>query len=552
MRELDLIAIVGAGRLGTALAAALTAAGHAVLGPLGRGADARDASAVLLCVPDGEIADAAAALTPGPLVGHCSGATGLDVLAPHEAFSLHPLMTVPTGADPARFAGAGCAIDGTTPRALAAAEALATALRMRPTRVADEDRTAYHAAASIASNFLVTIEGAAERLAATAGVDRELLAPLVRAAVEDWAARGAEQALTGPIARGDDATVARQRDAIAQRTPDLLPLFDALVAATRDLAGAPSRELRTEPPRERLAGRDAGAMKTLRTVAEMREYVAHSREAGRTIALVPTMGAFHAGHHALMRAAREAADEVVVWLFVNPTQFNEQSDLAAYPRDEAKDAAEAAALGVDVLFAPGLEEVYPRGFATTVHVDGLSDVLEGAVRGVSHFTGVCTIVAKMLNMVTPDLAFFGQKDAQQVAVLRRMVADLDIPVRLVVIPTVREPDGLALSSRNVHLSPDDRRRAVALSRGLKAAAATVAAGARDAEEIAARARTAMDDVEPEYLALVDPDSFRPINNVNGRVLVAVAARVGDTRLIDNTIITTAATPDGASTIQEDI
>jgi pantoate--beta-alanine ligase len=292
-------------------------------------------------------------------------------------------------------------------------------------------------------------------------------------------------------------------------------------------------------------------MKTLRTVAEMREYVANARAAGRTIALVPTMGAFHAGHHALMRAARAAADEVVVWLFVNPTQFNESSDLAAYPRDEAKDAADAAELGVDVLFAPSVEEVYPPGFATTVRVDGLSDVLEGAARGVSHFTGVCTVVTKMLNMVTPDLAFFGQKDAQQVAVLRRMVRDLNIPVELVVIPTVREPDGLALSSRNVRLNPADRARALALSRALKTAEERVAAGERDATSIAQAARAAMDDVEPEYLALVDPDSFLPITNVNGRVLVAVAARVGPTRLIDNTIITTAATPHGAPTTQED-
>jgi pantoate--beta-alanine ligase len=519
---------------------------------------------VLLCVPDGEIADAAAARTPGRdgvLVGHSARAPRLAVLAPHEAFSLHPLMTVPAGADPTVFAGAGCAIDGTTARALSAAAALATALRMQPTRVGDEDRAAYHAAASIASNFLVTIEGAAERLAATAGVDREKLAPLVRAAVENWAERGAEQALTGPIARGDDETVARQRAAIAARTPDLVPLFDALVAATRDLAAA-ARDARGEAARDARGGAAGDArgeaphharraMKTLRTVAEMRAYVAQARAAGRRIALVPTMGAFHAGHHALMRAAREAADEVVVWLFVNPTQFNEQRDLAAYPRDEGKDAAEAAALGVDALFAPAVEEVYPPGFATTVHVEGLSDVLEGAVRGVSHFTGVCTVVTKMLNMVTPDLAFFGQKDAQQVAVLRRMVADLDIPVQLVVIPTVREPDGLALSSRNVHLAPEDRRRAVALARGLKAAETTIAHGERDAAAIAARARAAMDDVEPEYLALVDPDSFQPVTNVNGRVLVAVAARVGDTRLIDNTIITTAATPDGAPTTQED-
>jgi predicted short-subunit dehydrogenase-like oxidoreductase (DUF2520 family) len=185
VRELDSIAIVGAGRLGTSLATALAAPS-----PLGRGANPR-ASVVLLCVPDAEIAAAGAAIEPGALVGHCSGATGLDVLAPHEAFSLHPLMTVPTGASPDRLVGAGCAVDGSTPRALAVAEALAARLGMRATHVADEDRVAYHAAASIASNFLVTLEGAAERLAATAGVDRALLAPLVRAAVDDWAERGA-------------------------------------------------------------------------------------------------------------------------------------------------------------------------------------------------------------------------------------------------------------------------------------------------------------------------------------------------------------------------
>ncbi len=231
MRELDSIAIVGAGRLGSVLAKALGAPG-----PLGRGASARGATTVLLCVPDSEIASAARAIEAGPLVGHCSGATGLGVLAPHEAFSLHPLMTVPAGAAPGVLRGAGCAVDGSTQRALAVAEALAAALGMRATRVADEDRAAYHAAASIASNFLVALEGAAERLAATAGVDREYLVPLVREAVENWAARGAEGALTGPIARGDHETVARQRAAVAERTPDLLPLFDAMVDATRAVA----------------------------------------------------------------------------------------------------------------------------------------------------------------------------------------------------------------------------------------------------------------------------------------------------------------------------
>ncbi len=233
MRELDSIAIVGAGRLGTVLAAALGAPS-----PLGRGADARGATAVLLCVPDAEIAAAVAAIEPGPLVGHCSGATGLDVLSPHEAFSLHPLMTVPAGAPPDVLDGAGCAVDGSTARALELAHALAARLGMLATQVGDEDRAAYHAAASVASNFLVTLEGAAERLAATAGVERALLAPLVRAAVENWAARGAEEALTGPIARGDDETVARQRAAVAERTPDLLPLFDAMVDATRAAVAA--------------------------------------------------------------------------------------------------------------------------------------------------------------------------------------------------------------------------------------------------------------------------------------------------------------------------
>jgi predicted short-subunit dehydrogenase-like oxidoreductase (DUF2520 family) len=228
------LAIVGRGRMGTGLAAALTTSGYEVVGPLGRGADGAGADGVLLCVPDGEIAAAAALIAPGPLVGHCSGATGLEPLAPHEGFSMHPLMTVTAAG--ASFRGAGAAIAGTTPRALRVARTLAAALGMRPVEIAEEDRLAYHAAASIASNFLVTLEAAAERVAATAGLDRELLVPLVRATVENWAAVGPERALTGPVARGDQQTVAGQREAIAERAPELVPLFDALVEATRSLA----------------------------------------------------------------------------------------------------------------------------------------------------------------------------------------------------------------------------------------------------------------------------------------------------------------------------
>jgi pantoate--beta-alanine ligase len=287
-------------------------------------------------------------------------------------------------------------------------------------------------------------------------------------------------------------------------------------------------------------------VRTIRTIAEMRAHVGAVRERGLTVGLVPTMGAFHAGHHSLMRAARERCDEVVVSLFVNPAQFNDSADLAAYPRSAERDAAEAVELGVDVLYAPSVEEVYPPGFATAVRVEGLSDVLEGAQRGPEHFAGVCTVVTKLLNVVTPDLAFFGQKDAQQVAVLRRMVRDLDLPVELAVLPTVREPDGLAMSSRNRALAPDERERAVALSRALRAAEDAVTAGERDAAAVAAAARAEMNGVEPEYLALVDPDSFQPVKTVDGRVLVTVAARIGVTRLIDNTIVQ-AATPPGAPT-----
>jgi predicted short-subunit dehydrogenase-like oxidoreductase (DUF2520 family) len=234
------IAIVGRGRVGPALAAALSAAGRSVRGPLGRGADADDADIVLLCVPDAQIATAARAIEPrkGLIVGHCSGATGLDVLRPHEGLGLHPLMTVTHAG--ATLAGAGCAVAGTTLRALKLAEELATDVGMTPFPVVDDDRAAYHAAASLASNYLVTLEAAAERVAATAGVPREALVPLVRAAVDNWAALGARGALTGPIVRRDEVTVERQRAAVAERTPELLALFDALAAATRDLAAVPA------------------------------------------------------------------------------------------------------------------------------------------------------------------------------------------------------------------------------------------------------------------------------------------------------------------------
>jgi pantoate--beta-alanine ligase len=288
-------------------------------------------------------------------------------------------------------------------------------------------------------------------------------------------------------------------------------------------------------------------MRTVRTVAELRDALRNARRAGARIGLVPTMGAFHEGHLSLMRRARADCDVVVVSLFVNPAQFNEASDLTAYPRDEQADAARAEQLGVDYLFAPAVEEVYPPGFNTTVSVAVLTETLEGAHRGQSHFDGVTTVVTKLFNMVSPDVAYFGQKDAQQAVVVKRLVRDLDMPVRIEVCETVREPDGLAMSSRNVRLSEQDRQRAAALHRALRAAESAVAQGARDPATVIELARSELAEagIAPEYLELVSAETFEPVHNVGGDVLAVVAARVGDARLIDNHRLST--TPVAGST-----
>lgn len=279
-------------------------------------------------------------------------------------------------------------------------------------------------------------------------------------------------------------------------------------------------------------------MRTLRTIAEVRAALKGARRDGRSIGFVPTMGALHDGHLELMRAAAAQQDVVVISIFVNPTQFDDPADLAAYPRVEARDAEAAARAGAQLLFAPSADEMYPPGFATTVGVGGPSTRLEGASRP-GHFDGVATVVAKLLNIVGPDVAYFGQKDAQQLAVIRRMVCDLDLPVEIQAVPTVRDADGLALSSRNARLAAADRERALALSRALRAAQAAVADGRASAEDVleAARAEFAARHVEPDYVELVDPTTFTPLPAVDGDALLAVAARVGDVRLIDNQPLT---------------
>jgi len=287
-----------------------------------------------------------------------------------------------------------------------------------------------------------------------------------------------------------------------------------------------------------LLATDGGA-RLVRAKAELRDALAEARRDGRSIGLVPTMGYLHEGHLSLLHAARAECDIVVMSLFANPAQFGPGEDLDRYPRDEERDARLAGEAGVDLVYAPSVEEVYPEGFSTQVEVEGLTEVLDGdpARRGPGHFRGVTTVVAKLFNTVQPDVAYFGQKDAQQAAAIRRMVRDLDFPVRVEVLPTVREPDGLAMSSRNAYLGPEDRRRAAALSRALHAAEQGARAGSLDAGLAAARRELAAAGIEPEYLEARDAEELRPVAELNGRpVLVAVAAQVGGARLIDNVLI----------------
>ena len=280
------------------------------------------------------------------------------------------------------------------------------------------------------------------------------------------------------------------------------------------------------------------AVRVVRTIDDVRRIVGEARQAGARVGFVPTMGAFHEGHLSLMRRARAECELVVVSIFVNPAQFNDARDLARYPRDEPRDVAMAASAGVDAVFAPDVAEVYPGGFATAVTVTGVSEPLEGAHRGPEHFRGVATVVAKLFNIVTPHVAYFGQKDAQQALVVRRMVRDLDFPVQIEVCPTVREPDGVAMSSRNVRLGPGERVQARALKAGLDAAAAAVAAGARRAQDVNASAEAAMraHGVEPEYVAAVDATTLAASGTLRGETLIAIAAPVGPVRLIDNCLI----------------
>ena len=272
-----------------------------------------------------------------------------------------------------------------------------------------------------------------------------------------------------------------------------------------------------------------------RSIASLRTAVARLRARGERLAFVPTMGALHEGHLSLIRLARRSADRVVASIFVNPLQFGPREDYTRYPRSSARDRALLAAEGVDLVWEPAVADVYPPGDRTRVQVDGLSEVLEGASRP-GHFTGVTTVVSRLLNAVQPDYLWLGQKDAQQALILERMCADLLLPVAVRRGPTVREEDGLALSSRNAYLSHAERQQAVALSQGLAAAWILMRDGEKNAQRLAAAIRREWDGyplVREDYIAIVHPETLEPLKQVRGLALVAVAAHVGPSRLIDN-------------------
>jgi len=279
-------------------------------------------------------------------------------------------------------------------------------------------------------------------------------------------------------------------------------------------------------------------MRTLTAISEMRAECRTARQGGKRLGFVPTMGALHEGHLSLVRAAREKCDVVAASVFVNPKQFGPNEDFAKYPRDLERDSKLLAHEGVALLFAPTAEEMYPAGAETVVYVEGLSERLCGRSRP-RHFRGVTTVVAKLFNIVEPDAAFFGQKDAAQLAIIRRMARDLNIPVEIVGCPIVREPDGLAMSSRNAYLSPAERPHALALSRALRQMEENFAAGERDANKLIAAGKAVLAQqpvVKLDYLEIVDPATLEPVQDASG-ALVAIAAFVGNTRLIDNAILT---------------
>jgi pantoate--beta-alanine ligase len=486
------------------LLAALERGGWQAMPVLGRHDDVTTAAegvdVLVLAVPDGAVADVASSIesVPSTVVVHLAGALGLGVLAPHERrASLHPLRAIPTG--DTDLAGGWFAVSGD-----AVVEAMVESLGGRVVRVADADRLTYHAAAVVASNHVVALLGQVERLASQIGVPLDAFLDLARGSLENVAALGPAAALTGPVARGDWATVHAHLDALPR---DERTAYATLAREAAKLAS--DRESSDMPPRSR------PKPVVHEAVASFRAALDAERALGRTVGLVPTMGFLHDGHASLMRRAAEECDVVALTIFVNPTQFGAGEDFESYPRDVERDLATARESGASHVFAPPVEEMYPTaGGLTAVQVREVSEGLEGGSRP-THFAGVATVVTKLFNIAGRCRAYFGEKDWQQLQVVRQLVRDLDMPVDVVGCATVREPDGLAMSSRNVHLSPDERRAATVLSRALLAA--------QDAHDPVETMKGVVGDE-----LLVDLDYAEVLGD---RLLIA--ATVGRTRLIDN-------------------
>jgi pantoate--beta-alanine ligase len=589
------IGVIGAGRVGAVIAAALRGAGHDVVaasgvsaaakhriktllpGTLNLPADqvARSADDLLIvAVPDDALAGvmtglaATGSIRPGQIVAHTSGAHGLEVLRPAveqgaRPLALHPAMTFAgTPADVSRLRGISFGV--TAPASLRDfAASLVAELGGTPEWISDDQRVLYHASLAHGANHLVTLVNDATDRLREAGVREpaKVLGPLLSTALENALKLG-DDALTGPVSRGDAGTVAGHAEVLANT--GTLPSYLALARRTADRAIASGRlrgrdaeplleVLATQPPRasEHLRpsqrpessqsprvgqSRSAGEGRPGRSPRspEGREMKtvsdpAQARGLGDRTGVVMTMGALHEGHATLLRTARAECDFLVATIFVNPLQFGPSEDLAKYPRTLEEDLEICRAEGVDLVFTPSPETMYPHGQpVVTVDPGPLANELEGAVRP-GHFAGVLTVVLKLLNLTGAAAAYFGEKDYQQLTLIRQMAADLDLPAAIIGVPTVREADGLALSSRNRFLSVDERALALGLSRALRAGAAQ-----HTPDAVLATAGKELAGLSVDYLELRDPALGPP--PVSGPARLLVAARLGTTRLIDNTLV----------------
>lgn len=581
------VGVVGAGRVGAVLASALRAAGHAVVAASAVSEESRDridallpgvpvlevpqvverAELVLLTVPDDVLPGLVAGIAEtggwqaGQIIIHTAGRYGTEVLEPAQragaiTVALHPAMTFTgTSIDLARLVGCPFAVTAPAP-VLPIGQALVVEIGGEPVVLPQAARPLYHSALAHGANHLVTLVSQAMRSLRQAGVEDPgtYLTPLLTAAL-DGALRDGELALTGPVLRGDAGTVAEHLARLAELAgqdpgfADLPPTYRALARATTQRAWAAGRFTDStahalldaiDPPAAApgAAGTERAGAADGPTVVRTREELraALARQLGSR-AVVMTMGALHEGHLDLVREARRRADHVVVTIFVNPLQFGAGEDLDAYPRDLAADLAKVAAAGADLVFAPDPQTVYPDGEpAVRIDPGPVAARLEGGTRP-THFAGVLTVVHKLLQLIRPDLALFGQKDAQQLALVRSMVRDLDLGVQVVAVPTRREPDGLAMSSRNAYLDPQERQAALALSGALAAGRDRADDGAAAVVRAARAHLDGVAGVRLDYLELVDPETMEPVPpRQGGPALLAVAAWVGSTRLIDNVIL----------------